>query len=975
MIKNLAITVFLALGGLASAATYWVEGVTPQHGWYDADKDSRDVGNMCWAATAANMLAWWQDHNPQFKQMGPQGHEAIWNTYRQAFPNCAGEPFYVLQWWFNGVLATDKIKLTDFGKGQGGYYKALAESCGRAFPGTDLKWENVADNSSARLRELMSQGYAVAIGIRRLDDFNKITPVWHMLSLWGVEYDEETRQVTAVYLTDSNDSAGEWPTVQKGLFRAAAAMREVTDEKGGKTRGLVLRTPEGWFKDNALITTLVELQADAAVKREPAPMPHSQLAEEHPACAWDTYPRWSALTPQRIAEDMRFMLREAQGTLDAICAVEPGRETFDNVFLAYQDMQYRLNQTEASLSVLSANMDSPEVRAASDEMRPQYTAFEAAITSNEQLWAVIKRAAAQPWVKDLSPARQRFVQDVVDAFRDNGADLPPAQKARKAELVQRISKLQLQFAKMLLDSKNAWQLVVTDKAQLAGMSDEWMQRAAAAALKKGFGTPENPQWLVTLDSGSANEVTANCTVSATRKLVWEGGTSQGCGEHDTAPVVQEILQLRLELARLLGFKNYADDMTAHRMVGSGDNALAFVDDMIAKVKPAFDREVDELRDWVQRETGTRPDKFNPWDLSFYSKQLQKRKYDFDVDSLRPYFEAEQVRIGMFAIASRLYGVTFREIPTVCLKPGEKAPDGAAEVWHPQVRLFAVHAAATGAHLGSFYMDIFPRASKRTGAWMSTIAFGAPATADAPHRPHLAALCANVTPPAEGKPALLPHRDVRTLFHEFGHMMHAMLSDCELQMQSGTLVDHDFVELPSQLNENWVWEPEALATYARHYKTGRPLPKDLLQKRLATRFFFPASSVMAQLCLAKLDLEMHINFERKFQDRDIDAATEALLAGMRYPATASEPSMARKFGHVMNGGYAAGYYSYKWAEVLAADAFTRFSKEGVLNPATGADYRRCILSKGDSKPAMQLFDDFMHRKPNPDALLQKQGIIK
>ncbi len=267
MIKNLAITAFLALGGLASAATFWVEGVSLKSGWYDADKDSRDVGNMCWAATASNMLAWWQDRNPQFKEMGPQGHEAIWNTYRQAFQNCSGEPFYVLQWWFNGVLATDKIKLTDYGKGQGGYYKRLAESCGRPFPGTDLKWETVAANSSTRLRELMEQGYAVAIGIRRLDDHNKILPVWHMLSLWGVEFDEKTQQVTAVYLTDSNDSMGEWPTVQKGLFRAAATMREVTDEKGGKTCGLVLRTREGWFKDNALITTLVELKADAAVKR------------------------------------------------------------------------------------------------------------------------------------------------------------------------------------------------------------------------------------------------------------------------------------------------------------------------------------------------------------------------------------------------------------------------------------------------------------------------------------------------------------------------------------------------------------------------------------------------------------------------------------------------------------------------------------------------------------------------------------
>ncbi len=716
-------------------------------------------------------------------------------------------------------------------------------------------------------------------------------------------------------------------------------------------------------------------QQAAAADCGPAPMEYSALAEQHPGCAWRTYPRWSLLTPRQVGVDVQYMLQECRRRLDAVCRVAPGQESFENVFLAYHDIHYNLNVMEDLLINLSGNMDSPEVRAVVDEMQPKLSAFEADITSSGRLWAVVKRAAAQPWVQRLSPARKRYVQQVLEAFRDNGADLPPEQKARKAQLVERITRLQLRFAKLMQDSKNAWQLVVTDKAQLAGMSDDWMQRAAQAAQGKGFGTPENPQWLVTLEPGSADAVLDNCSVPETRRKAWEGTVSQGCGQYDTAPLVAELMQLRHELAVLLGFKNYADSVTARRMGESGDKALAFVDGLVSECMPAFRGEMEEVRGWLQKHTGTRPDKFNPWDIPYALKQIQKEHHDFDEDSLRPYFELEQVRFGMFAIASRLYGISFREIPTVCVKAGGQAPAEAAEVWHPQVRLFAVLDTATGAHLGSFYLDLFPRAAKRSGAWVNTIAFGIPAAGGKPHRPHLAVLSANVTPAAGGRPALLSHRDVTTLFHEFGHMMHCMLSDCELQMQSGTNVDHDFVELPSKLNENWAWEPESLALFARHYKTGQPLPQDLLQKRLATRFIFPASNLLHSLRRAKLDLELHINYNQKFKGRSLDNAADAVLAGMDWPLSVPEPSALRRFSHVMSGGYAAGYYSYKWAESLAADAFTRFKEEGVLNPATGADYRATILSKGDSAEPARLFRDFLHRAPNPDALLRAQGIVK
>ena len=298
-----------------------------------------------------------------------------------------------------------------------------------------------------------------------------------------------------------------------------------------------------------------------------------------------------------------------------------------------------------------------------------------------------------------------------------------------------------------------------------------------------------------------------------------------------------------------------------------------------------------------------------------------------------------------------------------------------EVWHPEVRLFEVRDNKSGAHLGSFYLDLFPRATKRGGAWVQPIHYGTPAHDGKPHTPHLALLAGNLSAAGKETPALFSHRDVETIFHEFGHMMHVMLGNTELRSHCGTSVAWDFVELPSQMNENWTWEPEGMATYAVHYKTGEPIPENYVRKMQDVRFFFPAHDNMGQLCIAKLDLEMHMNYAEKFRGRDLDAASAELLDSWRTPMTVQPPSIMRNLTHCISGGYAGAYYSYKWAEVLAADVYTRFLKEGIMNPAVGAAYREEILSKGDSKPAAELYRNFMGRDPNPDALLQKQGLLK
>ena len=716
------------------------------------------------------------------------------------------------------------------------------------------------------------------------------------------------------------------------------------------------------------------LQA-AEIVESVAPAQVENAKNEHPFFQDKPYPAWSQLTPAQALTDARVAIKRVYTRIDAICKITPEEATFENTFLALADASRELDQVQGYMHHLSSVMDSPEMRDAQKELLPELNKLSADINSNEQLWAVIKSAAAQPWVKQLSSQKQRFVQQTVDSFKDSGADLSPEKKARKAEIQAEMSELTLNFAKNVLDSTNAWELIITDPAELAGMREDWMAAAAADALKHGYGTPEKPAWRITLEYTSYGNVLSDCTVEATRKKCWEGQNTIGAGEkYDNAPIIARVMVLRRELAELLGFGTYADLKTQRRMVGGGTNAMAFIDGMMQKVKPAFDAECQQVLDYVSAKCGEKVTAVNPWDRRFYLTQMAKEQYNFDPETLRPYQECNRVVTGMFNTFGPLYGVSYEEVPTACLKPGETCPEGAIEVWHPEVRCFKVTDTATGNHLGTFYLDLFPRATKRAGAWVMPLRYGEPAHDGKPHAPHLACITANLTAPTADKPALFSHYDVETLYHEFGHMMHCMCGDTELVDHCGTSVTWDFVELPSQIQENWTWEPEGIAQYAFHYETGEPIPAEMVQKLNASRYFLPATDIMGQLCVGKLDLEMHINYADKFEGKDLDVASNDLLRPWRISMTADATSIMRHLTHCINGGYAAGYYSYKWAEVLAADAFTRFKKEGVMNPETGAAFRKTILSVGDGKPAAEAYRDFMGRDPNPDALLEAHGLI-
>ncbi len=719
------------------------------------------------------------------------------------------------------------------------------------------------------------------------------------------------------------------------------------------------------------------LQAEETATAVAAPV---QLAADskltHPFYQDKPYPAWSQMSADRGLADVRAGLELAHERIAAICRVQPQESTFENTFLALNLAADELSQAQGYLHHLSAVMDNEELRRVQEQLIPELTAFDAEITANEQLWTVIKTAAAQPWVKELSPAKQRFVQQTIDGFVDGGADLPADKKARKAEIEQELSQLTNKFAQNVLDSTNAWSLLITNKDELAGMSEDWMNKARAEAQARNMGTEQNPAWLVTLDYESVGAVLRDCDVKLTRMMCWEGQCTVGAvGQWNNEPIVARVMELRRELAELLGFATYADLTTHRRMVGGGENAMQFIDGMAAKVLPAFRAEIQQVLDYVSAREGQHVMFLDPWDRRYYLKKMSEELYNFDSEEVRPYHQAETVIAGMFSIYSHLLGVSISELPSACLNPGETCPAGVVEVWHPEVKVYKVTDSKTGDHLGTFYMDLYPRASKRSGAWVMPLRYGAAGQNGAPHEPHLAALVGNLTTATEDKPALYSHYDVETLFHEFGHMMHAMLGDTELQTHCGTSVAWDFVELPSQLFENWTWYPEGIAQYARHYETGEPMPAELVEKLQKSRYFLPAIDTMGQLCLGKLDMEMHMNYDEKFKGQPLDLASARLLDMWTIPYSRTAPSIMRHLTHCINGGYAAGYYSYKWAEVLSADAFSRFKHEGLLNAATGADFREAILSKGDSKPAAEVYRDFMGREPNPDALLQAQGLMK
>jgi oligopeptidase A len=669
--------------------------------------------------------------------------------------------------------------------------------------------------------------------------------------------------------------------------------------------------------------------------------------------------RWSALTPDLIEPSIDEALRHAEEALAAIEG-QAAALTFENTFLALDQATDELGRAWNRVTHLQSVADHPALREAHNKALPKVSAFYARIALRPALWAQLKAFAGQPAAADLTPIRARFLGETLAEFREAGADLPPEGKARLEALSAELAELTQKYSEHVLDATNAFAVVVTDEARLAGLPAQAKARAQAEAEAKGLA---QPAWRFTLHQPSQEPLLTYAEDDALREQVWRAGAVVGSvAPHDNTALIRRILELRTERAQLLGKQHFADLVLSRRMAKNGARALAFVTDLKDRCAAAFTREARELEAAKADEGGQPARPLAPWELMFRAERLRRANYAFDEELLRPYYPMDRVMAGLFELVRRVFGVRVTEL----------AP-GAVETWHPEVRYYDVHDGA-GRHLGAFYADWHPRESKRGGAWMNHLITGGP-QADGTRKPHLGLICGNLTPPAPGKPALLSHREVETIFHEFGHLLHHLLGEVEIKSLSGTSVAWDFVELPSQIMENWCWEREGLDLFARHVETGQPIPEELFRKMTAARNFRSATITTRQVALASMDLILHMRPAEFLAAPDVEVPLRAAIADCLIPTEPPAPTVIKRFNHLFSDpvGYAAGYYSYKWAEVLDADAFTRFKREGIFNPQVGREFVDTVLSRGNSADAAELFRAFMGRDPDLGALLARSGL--
>ncbi len=611
----------------------------------------------------------------------------------------------------------------------------------------------------------------------------------------------------------------------------------------------------------------------------------------------------------------------------------------DELDVMTERLDYALNVVRHLESVATT----PELRAAYNAVQPKASAFYSSIPLNDALWQAIRRYSESAGGRALTGTHKRFLTKTIDSFKRHGAELDAAGKARLKDIDVALAELTTKFSENVLDATNAWDLVITDEAQLKGLPS-----AAVAMARAGAAAKKVTGWRFTLQAPSYLAVMTYLDDAAIREKMWRAYNARASeGVHDNRDLIARILGLRREKAKLLGFRDFSDLVLDDRMAHTGEHAQSFLADLRAKTEKRFREENQELEAFAKR-------KLEPWDIGYWAEKQRAALYAFDEEALRPYFPLESVVNGMFQIFGRILGFTVKE---------DSMP-----VWDEHVRTYALHDAATGAHLGSFYADWYPRENKRGGAWMDSILTGDPAKA----KPHLGLICGNLTPPVDGKPALLTHREAETIFHEFGHLLHHLLTRVEVRSLAGTNVPWDFVELPSQIMENWCWEREALDLFARHWETKAPVPEELFQKMKRAKTFRAANVQMRQLGFGFVDLALHREWDGA---EDVVQYARRVLQQFSAAELPENYAMITGFTHLFANpvGYGAGYYSYKWAEVLDADAFTRFHKEGVFSEKVGREYRDKILAKGDSEDPALLYRSFMGRDPDPNALLERAGL--
>lgn len=659
------------------------------------------------------------------------------------------------------------------------------------------------------------------------------------------------------------------------------------------------------------------------------------------------------VNPSHIPPAVHVLLERAEEALQRIENVTAAR-TYENTMHAYDHATEPLERAMGMVRHLESVASTPELREAHNAVRPDVSAFYAGIPLRPRLYAAIKAFAETQEAKALTGSKARYLKKTLDDFRRSGAELDEAGKERLRAMSREMAELTSKFSQNVVDSTSAFELIVQDEAQLAGLPPSAIEAAKAdaeAKSKSGYRfTLQGPSVVAALTYLDNREI---------REKIWRAfNTRAASGELNNEPLILRILALRDEQAKLLGYADFPTMVLEDRMAQKAQTALDFIKTLHAKTDAAFRREAEELEAFKNHVNPGGPT-LAPWDVGYYAERQRKALYDFDEEELRPYFSLDNVMYGLFETAKRLYRVV--------IEPNTTLP-----TWHKDVQCFDIKD-ESGELLASFYADIFPREEKRGGAWMNSFITGT--LRDGQLSPHLGLICTNATPPIGNKPALLTHSEVSTMFHEFGHLLHHCLSRVEVRALAGTNVAWDFVELPSQIMENWCWEKEALNTFAKHYETGAPIPDALFDKLVRARGYRAASMMMRQLGFAALDMAMHLEY-REAQDGPLLAWARRVMQDYAPTPYPDDYAMVASFTHLFSDsvGYAAGYYSYKWAEVLDADAFTRFKEAGVFSSEVGDAFRRSILERGDTEDPMDLYKRFMGREPSLDPLLDRFGLL-
>ncbi|MFQ1967563.1 oligopeptidase A [Aeromonas veronii] len=676
----------------------------------------------------------------------------------------------------------------------------------------------------------------------------------------------------------------------------------------------------------------------------------------NPLLTMDSLPPFSQIKPEQVQPAVIQAIADCKQKISDVLA-QRDPHTWDSLIAPLEEVNDRLSRIWSPVSHLNSVLNSEALREAHDACLPLLSEFQTYVGQHEGLYQAYLALSQSDDFPLLSGAQRKEIQNTLRDFRLSGIGLPAEAQQRYGEIQARLSELASRFSNNVLDATQGWHKLVADEAELAGLPDSVRAAARQMAELKG-----KEGWLFTLDIPSYLPVMMYADNRELRAEMYEAFTTRAsdqgpnAGKWDNSAIMSELLTLRRELAQLLGFANYAELSLATKMADKTEQVVSFLTDLAAKSLPQGKAELEEIRAFAAEQHGQI--ELAAWDLAYYAEKLKQHKFSISDEQLRPYFPASKVVKGLFEVVKRVFGMKVRERLGI-------------DTWHPDVRFYDIFDADDELR-GSFYLDLYAREHKQGGAWMD-VCLGRRYRQDGSLQKPVAYLTCNFNGPVDGKPALFTHNEVVTLFHEFGHGIHHMLTRIDVAGVAGINgVAWDAVELPSQFLENWCWESEALAFISGHYETGEPLPADLLEKMLIARNFQAAMQMLRQLEFALFDFRLHQEF-----DPANPAQLPALLDEVRSQVAVMTPPAFNRFqhsfSHIFAGGYAAGYYSYKWAEVLSADAFSRFEEEGIFNPATGQSFLKNILEKGGSKEPMELFRAFRGREPKVDALLRHSGI--